>query len=41
MTPTRRLPVIFSSDVSRCATTTVESGVVAFRIAASPEAMWV
>src|ERR1700732_4817526 len=40
-TPSKRLPVSFSSLVNRCATTTVDIGVVAFRIAASPEAMWV
>jgi len=38
-TPTSRLPVILSSDVKTWAATTVNSGVVAFRMAASPEAM--
>ena len=39
MTPRKRLPVIFSSSVSKWATITVDIGVVAFRIAARPEAM--
>jgi hypothetical protein len=35
-TPPSRCGVIFSSRVSKCASTTVNSGVVAFRIAARP-----
>ena len=40
-TPASRFPVIRSSLVKTCATITVNSGVVALRIAARPEAMWV
>jgi len=40
-TPARRLPVILSSTVRMWATITANRGVVAFRIEASPLAMWV
>ena len=40
-TPARRRPFIFSSTVRKCAAITVESGVVALRMAARPEPIWV
>ena len=40
-TPAARAGVSRSSRVSACASSTVKSGVLAFRIAATPEAIWV
>ena len=40
-TPVIRPPLIFSSVVSQWASSVVTSGVVAFRMAATPLAMWV
>ena len=36
--PKRRLPFIFSSEVIKCATTTLNRGVIALRIESTPEA---